>query len=131
MTDWYEIVSRDSEKMGENRDCAVRAVTLALGKPYAEVHAAMKRLGRRNRRGTPMWITAHVLESYGYKMVECTNVFPSARTPITVQRELPNRGVYLVRTRSHIFCYRAGKVHDWQAGRRHRVVSIFKIVREK
>ena len=36
----------------ESNDCAVRAMTLATGLPYADVHAAFKAAGRRDRRGT-------------------------------------------------------------------------------
>lgn len=129
MTDLFSMLHADSKSVGETNDCAVKAVALATGRPYREVLRKMRAYGRRPRRGTPMRITKRVLEDYGYTMVLQTERFPQARTPITVARTMPKRGVYLVRTSRHIFCYRAGKVHDWTEGRRHRVTQIWKIVR--
>lgn len=128
MLDLFSMVTEDSERFNEKNDCAVKAVALATGKPYADVRARMMRIGRRPKKGTPIWVTEAVLREYGYKMVLETR-FPHARTPITAARTMPKRGVYLIRTRRHILCYRAGKIQDWTDGRRHRITAIWKIVR--
>ena len=52
MTKHITLNPRPEAFANESNDCAVRAMTLATGRPYAEVHAAMKKYGRPDRRGT-------------------------------------------------------------------------------
>jgi hypothetical protein len=53
----------------------------------------------------------------------------NVKTVMTLPEHLPSRGVFLVQTRGHVFCARAGEIHDWTGGRRHRITKIHRIIR--
>ena len=52
------------------------------------------------------------------------------KTIKSIVPHLPKRGVFLIETRSHVLCVRAGQVHDWTDGRRHRITEVHRIIKE-
>ena len=54
-------------RAGEHNDCMVRAVTNVTGKSYDEVHAIMKKFGRKDRCGTPWYVCAAVMNHLGFE----------------------------------------------------------------
>ena len=40
---------------------------------------------------------------------------------LTREGVIPSRGVFIVETSRHVLGIRAGQVHDWTDGRRHRI----------
>ena len=52
------------------------------------------------------------------------------RTIKSIVPHLPKRGVFLIETSEHVLCVRAGKVHDWTDGRRHRITDVHRIIKE-
>ena len=54
-----------------------------------------------------------------------------AKTIKSVAGYLPQRGVFLIETSAHVLCVRAGQVHDWTDGRRHRITKVHRIIRRK
>jgi len=53
-----------------------------------------------------------------------------ARTIKSITKHLPKRGVFLIETSRHVLCVRAGEVHDWTDGRRHRITDVHRIIKE-
>ena len=49
----------------ERRDCVVRAFTILTEKPYAEVHAAFRKAGRKSGTGTKRYVTDKVAKQFG------------------------------------------------------------------
>ena len=49
----------------EQRDCVVRAMTIATGRPYMEMHALLASKGRKSRRGTPFAVIDAALTELG------------------------------------------------------------------
>ena len=78
-------------------------------------------------------------EEYGWNIhdsdIELMKDFKRSRwskgkTIKSIVPHLPSRGVFLIETRSHVLCVRAGQVHDWTDGRRHRITEVHRIIKE-
>ena len=144
----YEQVHKESESISERNDCAVKAVALATGVPYKEVHSLMARYGRKHRCGTKMSTTKAVLKQLGIEFSEDDFEYPvyyrnkkfdigagcttTVRTQHsystkTIHKALPKRGRYLVFSRSHMSAFVNGKLEDWAENRRKIVVAVLKI----
>lgn len=65
-TELFKTVQGQARSLNETNDCAVKAVAIATGTPYEQVHALMKKHGRKDRKGTMQITTQHVLEALGY-----------------------------------------------------------------
>jgi len=145
-----DIVSRDA---GEKNDCTVKAVAFAANVPYQEAHKLLAAAGRVPGRGVRRHVYMGLLNDLGFKLtpmfapmmaaammslrerfpdnqeVESSDWVGYAKTPITLERVLPHRGVFLVHTARHVFVAKNGKVLDWTAGGRHRITSIHRVTR--
>jgi len=54
----------------EQRDCVVRALAIATGKPYPVVHAMLKKAGRKDGKGTYPSTHRKVAKQLGMRWVE-------------------------------------------------------------
>lgn len=124
MTDLYEGARAESQALREKDDCAVVAMTIATGLPYADVHLTFAACGRRARRRTPMYITDWAAERLGVRLTRVP--FPRS-TLRTIGDRLDPLKTYLVRTSGHIVCVEGGRVHDWAAGSLRRVRSVWEV----
>jgi len=115
-----------SEKMGERRDCSVKAVAITCGVKYEIAHKALSDAGRNFRQGSNFSSIEQAVNSLGRSMIPENNKF-KAKTVVTLARELPKRGVFLVMVQGHIIACRSGKVLDWTDGRRHRIQEIWRV----
>jgi hypothetical protein len=127
MIDFKE-VKVSSSKMRERNDCAVKALAIVASKPYEEIHALMKSLGRKDRRGTSrniVWKAAQKLNpEVGYEAIRKPNGrYYTART---IGEALP-KGNYMILYRGHLAAMVDGMVEDWTDGRCHRVLAVYKM----
>lgn len=121
-------VFMDSESKGEYRDCAVKALAIAAEWEYAEAHAALRKLGRRDRKGTKKGLVESALNLAGYSITEIPLRRVRAKTVTTIERDtLFKYGVFIVRTAGHVLCVRDGMPLDWTNGRRHRIKAVFQV----
>ena len=114
-----------SKSMGEKNDCAVKAVAIVCNASYEEAHATLKRLGRRDGKGTPMDVIMAAVKALGchvnygdkrdHRGVNC-----GRRTINRLRLPQGGKGRWLVLTRNHILAVVDGKVMDWTEGRRHQ-----------
>ena len=138
MTDRFSKLSNETARMGETNDCSVKAVAVVTGLSYAEAHALCRQFGRRNRKGMfPIQYHA-AIKSLGFTIEKLiagnangstSHRLMKCKTIVTLGRNLPKRGVFLVRVRGHVLAARAGKIHDWTEGRRHRIEAIYRVSR--
>lgn len=105
--------------MLERNDCMVRALANTLDKPYYEVWAQLKRMGRRSRCGTPVKIGHKAMLMYGLKLAS-----PVRRRTTHAQFIASHpKGSYLVMSRSHAWAIKDGVVYDaWRPGPRKQIV---------
>lgn len=148
-TNWpkeFSALHEDTKKLNETNDCAVKAVALATGKPYAEVHAVMKALGRADRKGTPNMITEATLKHFGFrfrkwgfiKHQQLIKSYPGVHAGLhSITTHHPRRfpeawaseanKVLLLASSRHILCYRDGEIKDWSINRSLRIRDIYEI----
>ena len=126
----YLSCSQAATELGERNDWAVRAVTMATYQDYDFVHGLFCKVGRRKGYGTSFYMTKQVLEKLGRDVVDVTKHY-SARTIVSLKREITPRDNLLVRTRGHILCVNEGEVHDWTKDRRHRIRQILRVVSKR
>ena len=140
-----------SKHWGESNDCTVKATAIACGITYEEAHGALALRGRNYRKGVTPGKYHAAIKSFGFKLERLPHIkdFPNpedgrygkinaklkhplskVKTVGKLKDALPKRGIFLVGTNSHVFCARAGKMHDWTAStRRQRITSIYRIER--
>jgi len=152
-TPLFERLESDAQKAareGRRRgggDCSVKAIAIACGISYDEALQATKQ--DRHRRGDyASWQGIFdIIRSYGFELKlvlirpdQFRNIYGfetpkrprfTAKTMITLQRELPSRGVFLIATGSgrHVAVARAGRIQDWTADRRSRVSAVWRVTK--
>lgn len=112
-------------KQGERNDCVVRAISNVSGKYYDEIHAVLKKHGRKDCRGTYWETSEKALRSLGYKAVyigtsraaKYYGMYRSQpyesknKTLQTLVNDLP-RGKFVVFIRGHATALIDGKIVD-------------------
>ena len=140
----FKKMSKSSNKWGETNDCSVKAVAIATGVNYETAHGKCALRGRSYRKGLSEsrmlravkdldFVTEPVKNNHKMSPTLWSQKYSSSMTIGAMQRAgvIPKRGVYLVFTRSHVLCVRAGQIHDWTDGRRHRITSVYQVKRNK
>lgn len=115
----------------ETNDCTVRALAVvAFGGNYEAAHNALRKAGRRNRRGMNIMAWQPAFKKAGAELMDCTSEF-SARTVRSAEKELARRNdghKYIIRIRGHVAAWDGSQLIDWAAGRLHRIRNIFRVV---
>ena len=123
----YDYLKKQSVQMGEANDCTVKALALVSGMEYKYCHTLLAKHGRPRRSG-PSW-------AQFYRAVSAMGLWKKeyqvkSKTLTTLERELKNvKGRFLVETSGgrHVCAIVNGVVEDWTAGRRHRVLRVWKV----
>lgn len=130
--------------MGDNNDCAVIALAIALDRPYREMHELLAKHGRQFRDGTYRATQERALESLGWsrELVSPESIqerFPEKYRHQGVTTYSPRRfpgsfdhlgpGPFLFYTATHVCTFKDGIVHDWTAEKSLRVLAIWRLVR--
>jgi len=125
MLSMSEIASASAAK-NEYADCTVCAIAAATGVHYDEAHEAMRRQGRKNRRGSSVWAMERACRSLGFEMVKVANTFGA--TIRTAQRRLPRGRKFILNVRGHVAGWDGRQLLDWADGRLHRIVDVYEVV---
>lgn len=114
-----------SSKFREKNDCVVIALAIASGKPYDEVHAILKRHGRKDRRGAFYGTIFNAVKEVSPKAIHNCIRKPCGGqyTPRTIGKALP-KGNYVVLFNRHAAAMVDGVIEDWSKGRRMRVERV-------
>ncbi len=130
----FQLLAAQSDALGENRDCAVIAVSIAARVDYKTAHEALALYGRRPRMGTRFdSMTLPALEYLGLEVRKVADVKQpngSAYTPKTISNKL-KKGHYLCRVRGHVFAVVNGVVCDWSEQTKKRVNQIYRITKKR
>jgi len=113
-----------SKSFGEKNDCAVLAVAVVCNASYEEAHATLKRLGRKDGKGTPVEVIFAAVRALGCHVTFGDRINHNGRNMqrLTVRRvgaAIP-KGRWLVLCRGHVLAVKDGEVMDWTDGRRHQ-----------
>lgn len=137
----YRAMSQEADKLNENNDCAVRAISIATDTPYKTVHELLERMGRIKRKGTRTQIIERAVKILGFRMEHVPASYFIDRYPrkniANVTTHHPDRfpqvwkdgHTYLIYTPGHILCVKDGVNHDWTRGRAIRATGIFRITK--
>lgn len=133
-----------AQSLGEEMDCAVRAVAVACNVPYEEARSTLIGLGRKPRGRTPTQLIRAAIESLGSRVEEYSfskyhsiiRQYPGkhkGKSCITTHH--PDRfpevwkdgKTYLFFTNGHVLCVKDGVNHDWTRGRSLRAYMIWEV----
>lgn len=107
----------------ERRDCVVRAGAIAMGLPYEEMHKRYKNAGRKDKRGTPIYIIPEALN--------CIEQFEycSYNSPTLAQfAKLHKHGRWVLCNNRHAWAFINGVVHDQgPIGARTRIIGAWRV----
>jgi hypothetical protein len=136
----FSHINVHSAELRERSDCSVKAVAIATGIPYKEVHAAFKAAGRTSRRGTYISCSEKAIKSLGYTIekINATDIiknYPKAHQILKgVTSHHPERfpnhfpkETFIMASKDHMWAVMDGKNHDWSEGHALRVKRIWKL----
>lgn len=105
---------RASSGIDEKRDCTVRATATALDIPYAEAHAKLKALGRKDKRAFAFLRAAKIWNWETRPDLSCRSL----------KKILPELAIgrFVVRVRGHVFAVVDGKISDLSEARPNETV---------
>jgi len=114
----------------ETNCCTVVAVAVAANIGFGKAYHAMKREGRKDRRGAYFAQYEAALNKLGYSL-ERRYSRNMGKTLSTAKRLAPKVGTFLLHTRGHVTCVRNGEMVDWSAanGSRKRIISIHEVIK--
>tara|TARA_R100001530_G_scaffold35557_5_gene27732 strand:- start:371 stop:802 length:432 start_codon:yes stop_codon:yes gene_type:complete len=124
-------VNKQRRRFNEAHDCGVKALAIACNVNYAEAHAALKKVGRRNRWGTSYFELVFAARSLGFALDRVIRPH-AAKTTGSLPKAMKQAGLadgrYIVWVSGHILAFVDGRVEDWSHGRRHRVRTIDRVI---
>lgn len=145
LTEDYQGRTIESGKIGEANDCSVKAISIACDVPYSEVHALLKKLGRKDRGATPINLSRKAVTALGFKIREWSfremqakiAAYPAPHNQLhSITTHHPRRfpqawadchpNMIWV-TSSHMLAVKGGVVQDWSINRALRVRQIWEI----
>jgi hypothetical protein len=127
--DFQKLINVARKYYKETNCCTVIAVAVAANIGFGKAYHAMKREGRKDRRGAYFTQYKAALVKLGYK-VERRDMY-MGKTLATAKRLCPKQGTFLINTRSHVTCIRDGVMVDWAADNnsRKRIIGIHEVIK--
>ena len=147
----------ESDNMGEDNDCTVKAIAIAAGVSYAKAHAACKAQGRNKGYGIPYFAILRALESlapvrcqirqHEYRTGGVKSEYVNAvkdKTIPTISRMAKSLGAkrltfnrlpevvrkdkkYLAMNNSHCVAVVDGEIQDWSTGSKMLVTELIEL----
>jgi hypothetical protein len=111
----------------DNNFCTVIALAVCCNVGIGKAYHAMKRAGRKDRKGAVYHVTYSALHALGYREKVVHNIYGVQVRSIT--KHLPNKGMFMVHVKGHVLAVRDGVILDWTEGRRHKVLMVNEIVK--
>jgi len=122
----YQTTCVDAKRLGDNNMCGVIAAAVATNTMYDKCYDLFKDLGRKHGKGVSTTQIRNALDKLGFS-VSIVPGFLDTGTMSTIHRRLDETKTYLVFVRGHVACVKGGVVHDWTAGRKHRVRHVMEV----
>jgi hypothetical protein len=96
----------------ESNDCTVRATSLAINKPYQDVHGVFAKHGRRDGKGVTLATLIAVLIDLTKNNLKIVASHAIRRETLASFIKTHPKGKYLVIKRGHAFAVIDGVAHD-------------------
>lgn len=136
-------VEAASLEFGETNDCAVIAVAIACGVPYAKALETLRSIGRKPRRGASDTKIVQALRLLGKRTMVMDKIsiirshYPgihgkvlksiTTHHPARFPKVWKDGNTYLFHTTNHVLTVINGVTQDWSADRAMRVVRVVKV----
>lgn len=112
---------------GDTGHCSVVAVAVSCNVGYGRALKEMSKQGRMLRTGANVLQIHDAIRELGFDVVR--HKLDVNGTVSTITRKLPKLGTFIAYVRGHILTVRDGEVIDWSEGRRHRIISVYEVVK--
>jgi hypothetical protein len=123
----FEYCQEESIDMGETNDCTVKALAIAGNIAYKKAHDYMRQAGRKMRRGLR---TPSIEKGFNLAGFKLKRVGHTGKTVTTITQDCAKSKRYVAITARHILAITNGQVQDWTDGRRHRIETLFEVVKD-
>lgn len=109
----------------EQKDCSVRAFSIAACISYEESHKAFERHGRISKKPTTLLTSRRVWKELfpDYEWIE--GILGMTLNQFALKH---NKGHYVVHTRGHALAVCDGVIHDWSPSIKRKVHQAVKLV---
>jgi hypothetical protein len=101
-------ISNERQGFKERKDCTVIALCAVTGLPYSRCHAAMRAVGRKDRKGIPF---ARVVRGVSSEVSHSFALVCRSGTLGKFAKKNP-QGAFYVTVRGHALAVLDGKIHD-------------------
>lgn len=128
--DHFTRIIKRSANLGEFNDCAVIATAVATGEDYDRVYKSYLKQGRTYGSCVSFDMITGSLRGMGYTLKGVQGKYTS-KTLLTLERELPKKGTFMILSKGHITAAKDGFMADNRAGSLTRVIAVFKVEKEK
>ena len=127
----YSKTCLQARTFNEENDCSVKAIAIVSGLSYSECHSLYRKHGRKNKKGTPIYITHKVLEDLGCSIdyIKPKKENGSKYTLRTIGKAYP-KGDYIIITNNHMVALCDGVIEDWASNSCKRVIRLYPIRKE-
>lgn len=116
------------KETGDHGYCGIVALAVATGEDPLFIQELVGAYGRQKGDGTTIAQLLDVLADYGLSFREDKYArAKGARTMASVS-QVACTGTWFALTKGHVAAIVDGDVHDWTAGRRHRIRHLVKLV---
>jgi hypothetical protein len=141
-TDHYTQARERSSKLSETNDCAVVALAVVTGLEYDVCHAALKKAGRIDGRGTYREHTEAALLALGFRITRFGHsdiqrmiaTYPGVHCNLkSITTHHPRRFAHcfagfktsLWFSETHVAAFKDNQLHDWSVNRALRIKTIW------
>lgn len=123
---------KESTDIKSNRDCMIRAIALATGKPYSQVHQLLYKHGWRATRGSSKthWVyqMEQTLTDLGF--IHQRHYYPATKGKKRMTAHtMPTDKVYILRMAKHVACLDNGVLLDTWDSRNKCVYVAWEVVK--
>ena len=109
----------------ETNDCSVKAVSISCDVPYIVAHTALKKNGRKKRRGA---VTSTIRQSFIDLGFKSEPIRTTAATVKTLENDpAVQKGYFVAMVNRHILAIVNGKIEDHSEGSRRRIMQVYKV----
>lgn len=115
-----------SRSMGEQRDCTIKALAIATGLHYDDVHAAAAKQGRKRGKGMKRHQTIATAKALGFALEHVTDY--RAKTARTIERDkCLQSGAFIIGMTRHLAAMVDGKLIDWSQNGLKRINGVYSV----
>lgn len=142
LTDTYKQLEGLSSSVGENNDCAVKALALVTGVDYLTAHSKLSDLGRKKGAPTKNAHLRQAVKDLGFTLKpvhrhQIISQYPgnhknkkNITTHHPARFPAPWRGkTFMAFTKGHVLAIVDGKVHDWTSLKSLYIISLYEVTK--